>query len=98
MGALGAGRRVRIDGDAVVFDGAARLFSAGAGCVEIAGGRIRWRVGLFALELGRLAQGIFLGAGVSVFSALFGGWMVHRSLPAGGIAGGLWAALSIVFD
>jgi hypothetical protein len=97
-GALGPGYAVSLDGEAVVFDGP-RTSGADRGRVELhADGRATFEVTLEWAERARVAQAAGLAALVSVTAALLFGWMFFLALPAGAVAGVVWAVLGMVGD
>src|SRR5258706_9318462 len=86
------GAAVRVDGEAVVFEGAL------TGRATIAGSAARFEIATGWRELARVAQAVVGGAAASVAVAIWCGWMFHRALPVGGAVALAWGALAIVLD
>ena len=89
-GALGPGRTVRRDGAGCAFDD---------GRIDVGSdGRVTFELSLRAAERLRVAEAVVLAATVSVAATLGWSLIVHASLGAGAVAGGLYAAARIAGD
>lgn len=98
-GALGPGRSVSLQGDAVLFDGGLRAFGASRGRIVLsADGRASYELRVGAAEWARVAQAAGVAALSSVTTTLALHWIPTWALPFGGAVGLVWATLGIARD
>jgi hypothetical protein len=87
-GALGPGRIVRLDGDAVIVDG---------GRIELDGERARFALATDG-DVARFAQAAGLAALTSVAATILFSWFFFVSLPVGLLVGATWATVKLLGD
>jgi hypothetical protein len=96
-GALGAGMRVRRDGDGVAFEGTGGDADGGRITVT-ADGRATYEVRLRRLERRRIGEAVAVAVFVAVTGALGWSLLVATALPTGIGAGAAYAIARIVGD
>jgi hypothetical protein len=99
-GVLGPGYSVRRSGQVVSFEGSKSVAGApDRGVLTVhSDGRASYEAELRRAMTTRFGQAVLLACFVSVGTTVLLGWFVHKSLPAGFVAGLAWVIASIRRD